>query len=66
MKRSCHTINKQGKANEKKLAEFLSKDGQLLLPMVDLIEQCRMACDELIDVAGRATIQAVLTCQRNR
>ena len=60
MKRSYHTINKQGKANEQKLAEFLSKDGQLLLPMVDLIEQCRMACDELIDVAGRATIQAVL------
>ena len=60
MKRSYHTINKQGKANEKKLAEFLSKRGQLLLPMVDLIEQCRMACDELIDVAGRATIQAVL------
>ena len=60
MKRSYHTINKQGKANEKKLAEFLSKCGQLLLPIVDLIEQCRMACDELIDVAGRATIQAVL------
>jgi putative transposase len=60
VKRSYHTINKQGKANEKKLAEFLSKRGQLLLPMVDLIEQCRMACDELIDVAGRATIQAVL------
>ena len=47
MKRSYHTINKQGKANEKKLAEFLSKGGQLLLPMVDLIEQCQMACDEL-------------------
>ncbi len=60
MKRSYHTINKQGKANERKLADFLSKGGQLLLPMVDLIEQCRMACDELIDVAGRATIQAVL------
>lgn len=60
MKRSYHTIDKQGKANEKKLAEFLSKGGQLLLPMVDLIEQCQMACDELIDVAGRATIQAVL------
>ncbi len=28
--------------------------------MVDLIEQCQMACDELIDVAGRAAIQAVL------
>lgn len=60
MKRSYHTINKQGKANERKLADFLSKGGQLLLPMVDLIEQCRLACDELIDVAGRATIQAVL------
>ena len=60
MKRNYHTINKQGKANERKLAEFLSKRGQLLLPLVDLIEQCRMACDELIDVAGRATIQAVL------
>jgi len=60
VKRSYHTIDKQGKANEKKLAEFLCKGGQLLLPMVDLIEQCQMACDELIDVAGRAAIQAVL------
>lgn len=60
MKRSYHTIEKQGKVNARKLGEFLSKSGQLLLPMVDLIAQCRMACDELIDVAGRATIQAVL------
>ncbi|HYL74669.1 MAG TPA: IS256 family transposase [Bryobacteraceae bacterium] len=60
MKRNYHTIDKQGKANERKLAGFLSKSGQLLLPLVDLIEQCQMACDELIDVAGRATIQAVL------
>ena len=59
VKRSYHTIDKQGKANEKKLAEFLCKGGQLLLPMVDLIEHCQMACDELIDVAGRAAIQAV-------
>lgn len=60
MKRTYHTIDKQGKVNARKLGEFLSKNGQQLLPMVDLIEQCRMACDELIDVAGRATIQAVL------
>ena len=49
-----------GEANERKLADFLSKGGQLLLPMVDLVEQCQMACDELIDVTGRAAIQAVL------
>ena len=28
--------------------------------MVDLVAQCRMACDELIDVTGRAAIQVVL------
>jgi len=60
VKKSYHTIDKQGKASEQKLVEFLSKNGQLLLPMVDLIEQCQWACDELIDVTGRAAIQAVL------
>ena len=60
MKKSYHTIRKQGTVNERQLAAHLAKQGQFLLPMVDLIEQCRMACDELIDVTGRATIQAVL------
>jgi transposase-like protein len=60
VKKSYHTIRKQGKTNEQQLASFLVKNGQALLPMVDLIEQCQLACDELIDVTGRATIQAVL------
>lgn len=42
------------------LAAFLAKDGQLLLPMLDLIEQAQVAIDELVDVMGRATIEAVL------
>lgn len=46
---------------EKKLAKFLAKEGQHLLPFVNLIETARMAVAELIDVAGRATIEAVLT-----
>lgn len=60
MKKAYRTIRKQGKANEQELASFLVKNGQALLPMVDLIEQSRMAVNELIDVTGRATIQAVL------
>lgn len=44
----------------RKLAEFLSKEGQLLLPMLELITQTEMAVDELIDVAGRAAIEAIL------
>ena len=43
------------------LAEFLSQDGQLLLPLLKLIEKAELAVDELIDVAGRSTIEAVLT-----
>ena len=60
MKRSYHTIDKQGKVGERKLTEFLVYNGQALLPMLELIEQSRMAVDELIDVMGRASIEAVL------
>ena len=47
--------------DSRQLSEFLAKEGQFLLPMLDLITQAEMAVDELIDVAGRATIEAVLT-----
>ncbi len=60
MQKAYRTIRKQGKANEQELASFLVKNGQSLLPMVDLIEQCQVACDQLIDMTGRAAIQAVL------
>ena len=60
MKKAYRTIGKQGNVNEQELAGFLAKNGQALLPMVDLIEQCQVACDELIGVTGRAAIQAVL------
>jgi transposase-like protein len=46
--------------DSKKLAEYLVNNGQLLMPMVELIEASRMAVDELIDVLGRASIEAVL------
>ena len=60
MKRNYHTIDKQGKAGGRKLTEFLVCHGQALLPMMELIEHSRMAIDELIDVMGRASIEAVL------
>ena len=44
----------------RRLAEVLAHDGQLLLPMLDLIENAQAAIDDLIDVMGRATIEAVL------
>ncbi len=60
MKRRYHTMDKQGKRNERKLAEFLVRHGQALLPMLELIEQSRLAIDELIEVMGRASVEAVL------
>jgi len=46
--------------DSRKLAEFLQKEGQFLLPMLELIERAEMAVDEVIDVAGRAAIEAIL------
>lgn len=60
MPRSYHTLNNHGKMNERKLAEFLAKNGQQFLPMVELIEQSRWAVEDLIDAVGRVTIQTVL------
>ena len=60
MKRNYHTVDNRGKVNERKLTEFLVRHGQMLLPMVQLVEQARLAVDEVIDVVGRRTIEAVL------
>lgn len=48
------------KTDSRKIAEFLSKDGQLLLPFLELICNTEQAVDELINVAGKAAIEAVL------
>jgi len=48
------------KVNSRKIAEFLNKDGQLLLPFLDLICNTEQAVDELIDVVGKAANESVL------
>ena len=57
MERRYHTIEKK---DTQALVRFWTKNGQALLPMVELIEQSKLAVDELIDVLGRASIEAVL------
>lgn len=36
----------------KQLAQVLAQDGQILLPILHLIENARFAVDDLIDVKG--------------
>lgn len=63
MSETYHVVSRtdsRGPLDSQRLADFLAKDGQLLLPMLDLIEHAEAAIDDLIDVMGRATIEAVL------
>ena len=60
MRQSYKIVRGNSSVTHRQMAEFLAKEGQLLLPMVDLISQAECAVDEVIDVMGRATIEAVL------
>lgn len=58
MQKKVYQIAK--KTESRKIAEYLSKEGQLLLPFLDLICNTEQAVDELIDVVGKAAIESVL------
>ena len=60
MKRNYPIVGKQGKRSEEELRKHLCRKGQFLLPMVELVEPARMAVDEVIEVLGRASLEAVL------
>lgn len=63
MPQPYHVVSRadsRGTLDPRQLARVLAQDGQLLLPMLDLIENAQAAIDDLIDVMGRATIEAVL------
>jgi transposase-like protein len=63
MPQRYHVVPKQdipASLDPSALAGLLAKDGQFLLPMLDLIENAQCAIDDLIEVMGRATIEAVL------
>jgi len=47
-------------ADRRELTQFLVREGQYLLPMVKLIEQAQTQITQVIDVTGRACIEAIL------
>ena len=46
--------------DRRKIAEYLRQDGQLLLPLLELICNTENALDEVIDLVGRGAIEAIL------
>ncbi len=60
MRRNTIRLTTKGRSASANSASFWVRNGQALLPMIELIQQSRMAINELIDVMGRASIEAVL------
>ena len=59
-KQPYRIVGRESTASSRELADWLAKDGQLLIPLVELLEKGERAIDEVIDVMGRATVEAVL------
>jgi len=47
-------------ADKRQLSDFLIREGQFLIPIVKLIEQSELAIEQVVDVTGRACIEAIL------
>ena len=52
MKKPYKIVSGASTPNSRELADWLAKDGQLLIPLVELLEKGERAIDEVIDVMG--------------
>lgn len=60
MKKTYHIVSRETKSAAAILEQFARTNGQILLPLVELITQARIAVDEVIGAVGRQTIETVL------
>ena len=60
MKKSYHVIEGKGKSAERALAAFCKANGQMLLPLVELIEQARVTVGTVLDQVSQQTIEMIL------
>ena len=61
MKKTYHIVNRDEKSATASIEQFAKSNGQLLLPLLELITQARVAVDEVISSIGRKTIETILT-----
>ena len=60
MKKTYPIVNREEKTAAAAIEEFAKANGQLLLPLVELITHARIAVDEVIGAVGRGTIETIL------
>ena len=61
MKKPYHIVSREAETAAASMEEFAKANGQILLPLVELITQARLAVDEVIDSIGRQTIETILS-----
>jgi hypothetical protein len=66
VKANYHVIEGQGKSAERPLAAFCKANGQMLLPLVELIEQARLTVSRVLDQVSQQTIEKKSTPSRAR
>ena len=60
MKKPYHIVNREEKIAAAAIEQFAKSNGQLLLPLIELMTQARVAVDEVIGSIGRKTIETIL------
>ena len=61
VKKPYHIVDREaGAAAASAVEEFAKANGQILLPLMELVTQARIAVDEVIDRIGRQTIETIL------
>ena len=60
MKKTYHIVNREEKTAAASIEQFAKSNGQLLLPLIELIAEARIAVDEVIGSVGRKTIETIL------
>jgi hypothetical protein len=60
VKENYHVIDCRGKGAERTLAAFCRANGQILLPLVELVEQARLALDTVVEQVSQQTIETIL------
>jgi putative transposase len=60
VKKPYHIVSREAATAAATVEQFAKANGQILLPLVELITQARVAVDEVIDRIGRQTIETIL------
>jgi transposase-like protein len=60
VKKPYHIVSREAETASATLEEFAKANGQILLPLVELITEARIAVDEVINNIGRQTIETIL------